>query len=307
MKVSVIVPVFNAGKYVAEAVSSIANQEHVHEIVLVEDGSTDKSLLVCEQLVETHRNVRLFTHPNGENRGAGASRNLGVNHARSDLIAFLDADDICLPERFGPPLKELRENPELDGVYEAIGTMFENEAAKENWKSLGWGNLTTIRKALQPEELFYYLVTWEAGHFSLNGLLVRKETFLKAGGFNESLKIGEDTDLSIKLSAVGRLAPGRLTVPVALRRVREDIWFVKSRNEMLRVRLAGWSATDAWAKKTRQKRARRLLVGYRLSKVLSKHSRVEQKYPAAIFHVLVSRLMKIEISARRIVLGASSF
>ena len=209
MKVSVIVPVYNAAEWLAAAVSSIVNQEYVHDVILCEDGSSDNSLAVCAVLAEANPKVTLVRHPDGKNHGAGASRNLGVLNAKCDLIAFLDADDVCLPNRFVPPVSVLRQNPFIDGVYEAIGTMYQNQQAKDKWDSLNWGELTTVRKILQPKELFYFLVMWEAGHFSLDGLLIRKALFLKVGGFDEPLRLGEDSIFCIKASALGVLVPGR--------------------------------------------------------------------------------------------------
>jgi glycosyltransferase involved in cell wall biosynthesis len=305
--ISVIIPVFNAEKWVAEGVSSVANQKHVSEVVLVEDGSRDKSLMACEHLAESNPNVRLLRHLNGENRGAGASRNLGVYNAKSDLIAFLDADDVCLPDRFDLPAEMLAENRGIDGVYEAIGTMYEDEDAKRKWEALDWGDLTTVRKVLHPGELFYYLVMWKAGHFSLDGLVIRKELFYKVGGFNEALRLHQDSDFSIKAAAVGNLAPGRLDEPVALRRVHSDNRFVKKREDAMQSRLLAWRAFNDWVKDTNQKRARRLLVGYRLSRVLTKHYREQRNYGAALFHFVVSRLMGVAVSARVKMLGPSSF
>jgi len=83
-------------------------QEYVHEVILAEDGSSDNSLVVCTALAEANPKVKLFRHPDGKNRGAGATRNLGVLNAQCDLIAFLDADDIYLPKRFNQPVSVLR-------------------------------------------------------------------------------------------------------------------------------------------------------------------------------------------------------
>ncbi len=74
MAVSVITPAYNAGRYVARAVESALGQPQVSEVILVEDGSTDDTLEQCRWLVTTDTRVKLFRHPGGENRGAGASR-----------------------------------------------------------------------------------------------------------------------------------------------------------------------------------------------------------------------------------------
>jgi glycosyltransferase involved in cell wall biosynthesis len=307
MEVSVVIPVFNAEEWVGEAVDSAVNQEHVAEIVLVEDGSADKSLSVCERLVESRPSVCLFRHANGENQGAGASRNLGVHKAKSDLVAFLDGDDVYLPGRFALPVKMLAENPEIDGVYEAVGTIFEDEAAREKWDAMGWGDLTTVRKVLEARELFYWLIMGNAGHFHLDGFVIRKELFHKVGGFNPLLRLHQDSDFCMKAAAVGNLIPGRLTEAVALRRVHSGNRFVKKRKDALASRLLAWRATNEWAKETGRSRAKRLIVGYRLSRVLTSHYRQERNLPLALVHFGLSRLMGVAISARRKMFGAASF
>jgi glycosyltransferase involved in cell wall biosynthesis len=305
--VSVVVPAFNAGKWLGEAVNSILDQEHVLEVVLVEDGSIDDSLSVCEQLAESKGKVRLVRHQNGENRGAGASRNLGVREAKSELIAFLDADDIYLPDRFGLPVKMLAENSQIEGVYEAVGTIFEDESAKKKWEVLGWGELTAVSKVLRANELFYHLVMWDVGHFHLDGLVIRKSLFYKVGGFNESLRLHQDTDFCIKAAALGNVVPGRLGEAVALRRVHAGNRFVKKRDDALESRLLMWESLNAWAGKTCQKRARRTILRYRLLLIMKNRYRSQRKYAGACLYFALSRLVGYGIRVREKVFGAESF
>jgi glycosyltransferase involved in cell wall biosynthesis len=99
LRVDVIVPVYNAADYVRKAVESALARPETVEVILVEDGSTDESLAVCQELAAEYPTVRLYRHPNGENRGAGASRNLAISESTRGHIAFLDAD-YFLPCRF---------------------------------------------------------------------------------------------------------------------------------------------------------------------------------------------------------------
>ena len=80
MRVSVIIPVYNAAAYVRQAVESVLDQPETSEVILVEDASTDKSLQVCQELTEQYDKVRLFRHPSGRNCGAGNGR--WGNHPR---------------------------------------------------------------------------------------------------------------------------------------------------------------------------------------------------------------------------------
>ena len=105
MNISVIIPVYNASGFIKNAVKSAHHFDCVSEIILIEDGSTDSSLEVCEELVYRYDKVSLYSHPNHVNKGAGASRNLGIEKANNKWIAFLDADDIFLENRFNKELE----------------------------------------------------------------------------------------------------------------------------------------------------------------------------------------------------------
>lgn len=307
MKVSVIVPVYNAAEWLTEAVSSVVNQEYVHEVILSEDYSSDNSLAICTALAKNNPKVRLVRHPDGKNHGAGATRNLGVLNAQCDFIAFLDADDICLPNRFNVPMSVLKQNPLVDGVYEAIGTMFQNQRAKNNWDAKDWGELTTVRKVLKPQELFYFLVMWEAGHFSLDGLLIKKELFLKVGGFDEPLKLGEDSNFCMKAAALGVLIPGRLNEPVALRRVHDSNSIFRHNRDTLAHQYRGWYTLNEWAKNSEQPRAKRLIVRHQFWRVLARFHKRNRDFRLALFYYAMCLLMRIEISMRRHLLGPGSF
>jgi glycosyltransferase involved in cell wall biosynthesis len=307
MSVSIIVPVYNAEKWVCDGVESIVWQKHVLEVILIEDGSTDKSFSECKRLADEYDKVKVLRHVDGRNRGPGASRNLGVRSASSEFVAFLDADDICLPERFEVPVGALNDNGEVDGVYEAVGTIFENEEARKRWDSLGWGELTTVSRVLRANELFYHLVMWDLGHFHLDGLVIRKNLFFRIGGFNESLRLHQDTDFCIKAAALGRLVPGRLGKAVALRRVHAGNRFVKKRDDALESRLLMWQSLDEWARKSEQKWARRTILEYRLWKILANRYRRQRKYAPALLYFGLSRIVGVVIEMRCRVLGAESF
>jgi len=307
MAISVIIPVYNAEEWVVDSVASIVDQEHVSEVILVEDGSSDGSLALCATIVDTNPKVRLIRHPDGKNHGAGTTRNLGVLNAQCDFVAFLDADDICLPNRFNLPMSILNQSPSIDGVYEAIGTIFQNQQAQDRWDSLNWGELTTVRKTLKPEELFYFLVMWEAGHFSLDGLVIRKDLFLKVGGFDKPLKLGEDSNFCMKAAALGVLVPGCLDQPVALRRLHDSNSIFKLKRDALAHQLLGWRTLNEWAKKSGQSKGKKLLVRYQFWRVLARHHRRNRNFQRALFYYAVCRLMRLAIFMRRQLLGPGSF
>jgi len=224
LSISVVIPFYNARDFISQAVQSALEQRETGEVIIVEDGSPDNGLHVCEQLASTHEKVRLIRHPGGENRGAAASRNLGIAHAVYPYIAFLDADDFYLPNRFFQTVRVFQEHKDADGVYEATGTHFQVFEAKEVFQKCGLPLLTTVRKKdIAPENLFMEFMKGNIGHFSFNAFTSRTDFIRLTGCFDERLpNFFEDTDLMFKLSAIGKLYPGNITEPVAMRRVHDN-------------------------------------------------------------------------------------
>jgi len=218
MEISVVVPVFNAEKYVECAVESALQQKETAEVILVEDNSPDNALCICERLSKTHPRVRLIRHSDGKNHGAGESRNLGIRNARYDYIAFLDADDYYLENRFTNIVRIFEEDSTVDGVYGAVGAEFDNEEARHRYFQTHHNEVATIDEKITPEELFHYLVLGKAGHIHLDGLVVRKDGLLRAGLF-PSLRLHQDMVLTVKLAAMLKLVAGDIHDPVAIRRV----------------------------------------------------------------------------------------
>lgn len=250
MKVSIIIPVYNAGSFVEIAVKSALAQPETAEVILIEDGSPDNSLAVCQELVEKHEKVRLLRHPGGKNNGAAASRNLGMQNAHYDYIAFLDADDYYLPGRFKITQEVFMSTPDCDGVYEAMGIHFESDCAKEQWLNSRLKNekLTTMTEIIQPENLFMRLLKSDVGHIHLNGLVLKRTILEKTGYMHKNINLHEDTDFILRLSAVARLVPGQLDEPVTIRRVHQDnrISVPRSKNDIYIYRVKMWRETYNW-------------------------------------------------------------
>lgn len=221
MLVSVVIPVYNAEKYLKAAVESALSQRETGEVILVEDNSPDASLQICRELEATFDRVRVVRHPGGQNLGAGASRNLGLRSAHCDFVAFLDADDFYLENRFSEAHRIFQEQEDADGVYEAVGVWFEDSRAKERWLSWAHEDLITMRESVSSEELFSALVENSRGWLHLDGLVLRKRIFHQCGYFFENLKLHQDSAFFLQLAAMCRLRPGRLNHPVAMRRVHD--------------------------------------------------------------------------------------
>lgn len=97
-KISIIIPVFNAEKYLARCLDSVLGQSYKNiEIILVDDESKDGSLKICNCYAERDNRIKVITK---KNEGAGIARNLGLQEATGDYIGFVDSDDMILPEMY---------------------------------------------------------------------------------------------------------------------------------------------------------------------------------------------------------------
>jgi glycosyltransferase involved in cell wall biosynthesis len=226
--ITVIIPAYKCARYLERAVASALEQPQVSEVLLVEDGSPDDTLEVCRKCCELSGRVRLLRHEDGENRGAAATRNLGLAAASGELIAFLDADDFYLPGRFDRAVNLLKAD-DVDGVYEAVVARFESEEAKKFFmERRGWAfadrekAITTIGVGHSPETLFGRLVGGGAYFCHMNGLTIRARLARASGGFLESLRLHQDLHFLYKLAFLGRLVAGSQDEPVAVRWVHSD-------------------------------------------------------------------------------------
>lgn len=252
MNISVIIPVYNAEKYITQAVESALQFPEVSEIILVEDKSPDNALEICQKLESQHSRVKLFQHPDKGNHGAGASRNLGMQNTSGDFIAFLDADDYYLPNRFDAE-KELFKNIDVDGIYGAIGVHYWSDKAREDYFSVYGNKLTTVYKNHEPEDVFPGQLNLRGsfGLFSIDALTLRASALKRVQPWMKThLRLHQDTEFLFRLSYYLKLYPGILDQAVAMRGVHEnnrisqvDSKKVKASNS----RVMLWREVNQWA------------------------------------------------------------
>ena len=107
-KVSIIIPIYNGEKYISRCITSILEQKYNNiELILVNDGSTDKTKEICAHFVEKDNRIRLL---NKENQGVSKARNSGLGIATGDFITFIDIDDYIVPGMISTALQYLKEN-----------------------------------------------------------------------------------------------------------------------------------------------------------------------------------------------------
>jgi glycosyltransferase involved in cell wall biosynthesis len=255
LAISVIIPVYNAAAFLEKAVNSALQFPEVKEILLLEDCSTDESLKLCKKLVSEHSRIKLFQHSDQGNHGAGKTRNLGLEKASQEYIAFLDADDYYLPNRFEAE-KELFKKDKIEGVFGAIGTEFLSEKGKkefqEKFKNV---ELTTLKKPCEGNVIFRGLIGLDAttgSFFHLNGLTIRRESLQKNNlKFKDSLRVHQDSDFITKLAHYCFLKSGIIEEAIAIRGVHDDNRITKIKlysDEYNERQFLLWDSVYEWSK-----------------------------------------------------------
>jgi len=253
LSISVVIPVYNAAFFVSKAVISALEQPEVAEVLLIEDGSTDSSLEVCTQLVKEYNKVSLYTHPGNTNKGAGLSRNVGIEKATCDFIAFLDADDYFLPDRFKAERDIFKNDATVDGVYGAMGFHYYSGEGEKKYKEKGYTEVTTISEKIPARELCFLLIGIHGrvrGQIHLNTLTVKREVFFGKTSMFNSLKMHEDTAFLVQLSINCRLESGLIDEPIAMYGVHDHNRIINN-HEKSGSHQTYWKSLYKWALKDR--------------------------------------------------------
>ena len=289
MKISVVIPVYNAEKYVEHAVESALRQNQTGEVILVEDNSPDNALEICERLSKEYPRVRLLTHGDGKNHGAGESRNLGIRNARYDYIAFLDADDFYVDNCFSMAEEVLSNDTTVDGVYSAVGAIFENEEARRRYFASHPDEIATIERKANPGNLFRYLVMGGAGYIHLNGLVVKKAGLLKVGAFPQ-LRLHQDMVLTIKLAAMQKLVAGDIDNPVSIRRLHDNNRITNPETNFSETMYMAYRYLLRWSRDNHLPGDKQHIVRNKYRTLGYQYYRDAGKYPLAAYYYVLSHL-----------------
>lgn len=168
--VSVIIPVYNRDRYLAEAIESVLVQTYpTIELLVVDDGSSDRSAEVAQRYLPK---LHYYYQPNG---GTSAARNTGISLATGEFLAFLDSDDLWMPEKLLLQMAAFEADPTLDAAFGYVKQFFSSEVS-ESFR----------QRILCPKDAI-------AGYIS-NMMLIRRSRFLQVGLFNTKLKSGIDIE-----------------------------------------------------------------------------------------------------------------
>lgn len=188
--VSILIPCYNADRWIAQAIQSAIDQTYPHkEIIVVDDGSSDRSLEIIQSF---GAQIRWETGPN---RGGNAARNRLLQLSTGDWIQYLDADDYLLPDKIEAQIQFLAEQPDTEVIYSPHIT-----------EMLGEQGIVHSPPALTdcplPHDLWLLAIQWKMPQ--TGGLLLRRSSLLQINGWRENLKHCQDYDLYVRLLAANQ-------------------------------------------------------------------------------------------------------
>jgi GT2 family glycosyltransferase len=217
---SVVIPCFNGGATLGRAIESALQQSYpAHEIIVVDDGSTDDTAAVCRAFGDRIRYVRQ------DNAGVSAARNRAVEMASGDWIAFLDADDLFMSRRLQAHADWIARDAALefllgDHEFKTLQGHFLHRLIKSGPQLSGLHARCAAQHEvlLEPKD-FRDLIA--EGLMAFCSLSVPRESFLSLGGFDPEARIGEDWHFLIRLCGKTKRA-GLVMEPLAIYHIHPD-------------------------------------------------------------------------------------
>ena len=203
--VSTVIICFNSEKFLSDAIASVIAQTYDNwELLLVDDGSTDNSPGIMQDYVAQYpQKIRYLEHPNHQNRGKNASRNLGINHAQGEYIALLDSDDAWLTHKLEQQVAILDQYPEAGMVYGRNYTWY-SEAEKSTVRGRCQPSRYPLgvepNNLIPPPTLLLLLLKGVTQTPTTCNPLIRKEVCQQVGLFDENFRdVFEDQDFFAKV------------------------------------------------------------------------------------------------------------
>jgi glycosyltransferase involved in cell wall biosynthesis len=201
-RITAIIPTFNSRGYIRDTVESVLGQTYpVHEVIVVDDGSTDGTEQVLASYAGRVRYIRQ------QNAGPPAARNNGVAHATGDWVALLDSDDLWVRTKIERQMEYLEVHPDCGLIYTDMKTFDDTGVIEESVKVSR--NLTLPSGHIFPQMFAETL-------FQTSAVMIRKSCLDAVGGFDETLRMGDDYELFLRIARHFEL--GYIDMPLVLYR-----------------------------------------------------------------------------------------
>lgn len=219
--VSVLMPVFNAEKYLDEAIQSVLNQTYQNfEFLIINDGSSDKSASIIKAFAKQDARIKFFDQGN---KGLIATLNFGLSVASGEYIARFDSDDICLPERLKLQVNFLNENKQISAVGTGV-SLIDDQGCE-----IGSGPFSKMKYTHQEIDRSH--LKGYGGNIIHPSAMYRKNIALDLEGYSHHYPCAEDFDFWLRFAEVGKLA----NLPQVLLLYRQHIDSIGYRNRKLQI------------------------------------------------------------------------
>lgn len=184
-KVSILIPLYNAERYIAETIESCLAQTYNNiEIIIVDDGSTDNGISIAKQYESNYENIKVETQ---KNSGAPVARNRAFDLCVGDYIQYIDADDLLHPDKIRKQMEVLKNENMRTIAFGKWGTF------RKSIDNVIWKELPVNRNYDDPKQFLIEL--WESGMAAITHLwLVPRILVEESGGWDESLAKNQDGD-----------------------------------------------------------------------------------------------------------------
>ncbi len=229
--VSVLLPVYNAERYLAEAVESILRQSFSDfELLVIDDGSRDRSGQILQSFAQRDPRIRLLRR---ENRGLIATLNEMLTLAQGEFLARMDADDLATPDRLALQVQFLQQHPQIV----CVGGAFDLIDAQGR----------TVQAVPMPEQNAEIQQMLLIGRTIINHpcALIRRSALLQIGGYDPTMRTVEDLDMLLKLGELGELA----NLPDTVLQYRFHFESVSAQNILLQNQMAETACRQAWQRR----------------------------------------------------------
>jgi len=197
--VSVIIPCYNQAQFLPDAIESLIVQSYKNwECIIVNDGSTDNTADVAEELALTDNRIKVI---NQKNKGLSGARNTGLNEAKGTMLQFLDADDTLEKDKLLTHANFLKNNPRISIVFSDARYFTTDKPMLRDYgyyatiDSQNW----IIDRWISAEEILVKLLSFNL--FPVNCPLVQRSVFDQVGAWNENLQAHEDWEFWIRCAA----------------------------------------------------------------------------------------------------------
>ncbi len=187
--VTIVLPAYNASEYLAETIKSVINQTYTDfELLVIDDGSTDDTADIVRDFGKQDSRVRLISQ---ENQGVSVARNTGIKMAQGEFIAFLDADDLWLPNKLALHVQHLSANPNIGLSFARVEFMTFDGKPTRKYSNPPFKNITA--KKLYEEN----------PAVTPSNALFRRMALQKVGGFDGELSGMADSELLLRVKCHG--------------------------------------------------------------------------------------------------------